>query len=102
MAGTLFENNLSPYLTLVEGSAPSAPSAGQRRLYVLSADHLAYLKDSSNAVVTLMSNPMTTSGDIIYGGASGLPTRLPKGTDGEVLTLASGLPSWAAAGGGGG
>lgn len=43
-------------------------------------------------------SPMTTSGDIIYGGASGTGTRLAKGTDGQVLTLASGLPSWAAAG----
>jgi hypothetical protein len=39
-------------------------------------------------------SPMTTSGDIIYGGASGTGTRLPKGTDGQVLTLGSGLPSW--------
>jgi hypothetical protein len=41
-------------------------------------------------------SPMTTSGDIIYGGASGTGTRLAKGTDGQVLTLASGIPSWAA------
>ncbi len=41
-------------------------------------------------------SPMTTSGDVIYGGASGTGTRLAKGSDGQVLTLASGLPSWAA------
>ena len=41
-------------------------------------------------------SPMTTSGDIIYGGTSGTGTVLAKGTDGQVLTLASGLPSWAA------
>lgn len=41
-------------------------------------------------------SPMTSSGDIIYGGASGTGTRLAKGTDGQVLTLASGVPSWAA------
>lgn len=46
-------------------------------------------------------SPMTTSGDIIYGGASGTGTRLAKGTDGQVLKLASGLPSWAAEGGSG-
>jgi hypothetical protein len=49
------------------------------------------------------ANPMTTGGDIIYGGTSGVPTRLANGTAGQVLqsngtTLA---PSWAAAGGGG-
>ncbi|MGE4334956.1 MAG: DUF2793 domain-containing protein [Pigmentiphaga sp.] len=47
-----------------------------------------------------LTNPMTTSGDIIYGGASGAPTRLAAGTNGYVLTLASGVPSWAAASGG--
>jgi hypothetical protein len=40
-------------------------------------------------------SPMTASGDIIYGGTSGTGTRLAKGTDGQVLTLASGVPSWA-------
>jgi hypothetical protein len=41
-------------------------------------------------------SPMTSAGDIIYGGTSGTGTRLAKGTDGQVLTLASGLPTWAA------
>jgi hypothetical protein len=40
-------------------------------------------------------SPMTTSGDIIYGGANGTGTRLGVGTNGHVLTLASGVPSWA-------
>ena len=39
-------------------------------------------------------SPMTTAGDIIYGGTSGTGTRLAKGTDGQILTLASGAPSW--------
>lgn len=43
-----------------------------------------------------MTNPMTTAGDIIYGGSSGTPTRLAAGSDGQVLTLASGSPAWAA------
>lgn len=42
-----------------------------------------------------MTNPMTTSGDTIYGGASGTPTRLGVGSTGQVLTVASGVPSWA-------
>ena len=50
-----------------------------------------------------LTNPMTTGGDIIYGGGSGVPTRLANGTAGQVLqsngtTLA---PSWVAASGGG-
>lgn len=42
------------------------------------------------------------TGDIYYRDAGGLFTRLAAGTNGQVLTLASGLPSWAAASGGGG
>lgn len=38
--------------------------------------------------------PMTTSGDVIYGGTSGTGTRLAKGSDSQVLTLTSGLPAW--------
>jgi hypothetical protein len=37
-----------------------------------------------------------SSGDIVYGGTNGIPTRLAKGTDGQVLQLSSGLPIWAA------
>lgn len=39
-------------------------------------------------------SPMSASGDIIYGGASGTGTRLAAGTNGQVLSLASGVPSW--------
>jgi len=42
-----------------------------------------------------LTNPMTTTGDIIYGGTSGAPTRLAKGADGDLLTLSSGVPAWA-------
>jgi hypothetical protein len=51
-----------------------------------------------------MTNPMTTAGDIIYGGTSGTPTRLAGGTSGYVLTSngATSAPSWQAATGGSG
>jgi len=43
-----------------------------------------------------MTNPMTTGGDIIYGGASGTPTRLANGSAGQVLTSAGTTlpPTW--------
>ena len=43
-----------------------------------------------------------TAGDILYSDASNSLAKLAKGTDGEVLTLASGLPSWATSGSGSG
>ena len=42
------------------------------------------------------------SGDVLYVDGNRKINRLAKGSDDEVLTLASGLPSWAAAAGGGG
>ena len=48
-----------------------------------------------------MSNPMTTAGDIIVGGTSGAPTRLAKGTQGQVLSVGSSGLEWANASSGG-
>lgn len=44
---------------------------------------------------TGMLNPMTSAGDLIVGGVSGNPDRLGVGTNGQVLTVSSGTPSWA-------
>jgi len=44
-----------------------------------------------------MTNPMTTLGDMIYGGSSGTPTRLAIGAEGSILTVSSGLPVWVSA-----
>ena len=49
---------------------------------------------------TLIGNPMTTLGDLMYGGASGLPTRLAAGSNGTVLGMVSGSPAWTTAGSG--
>ena len=42
-----------------------------------------------------------TAGDVLYATGSTTLAKLVKGSDDDVLTLASGLPSWAAAAGGG-
>ncbi len=44
-----------------------------------------------------MTNPMTTTGDIIYSSSGSTPARLGIGTTGQVLNVASGLPAWATA-----
>lgn len=41
-----------------------------------------------------------TTGDILYASATNVLSKLAVGTNGQVLTLASGIPSWAAASGG--
>jgi hypothetical protein len=66
----------------------------------------AYLKDTNvttyytgsawaNLDTTGMTNPMTTTGDTIYSSSGSTPARLGIGSTGQVLTVASGLPSWA-------
>lgn len=41
-----------------------------------------------------MANPMTTAQDIIVGGTSGAPARLPVGAEGTVLKVVSGAVEW--------
>lgn len=57
-------------------------------------------KIADNAI-TLDKLTGATAGDIVYWDGDGNPQFLAKGTDTQVLTLASGLPSWANASGAG-
>jgi hypothetical protein len=45
-------------------------------------------------------SPITTTGDLIYGSAANTASRLAIGTNGYVLTVAGGVPTWAASAGG--
>lgn len=66
-------------LLMVEGTTPSNPAAGKQKLFVRSSDHLLCLVDSAGTVTPYggaLTNPMTTAGDLILGGASGTPGRL--------------------------
>jgi hypothetical protein len=49
-----------------------------------------------------MTNPMTTTGDIIYSSSGSTPARLGIGTTGQVLNVAAGVPAWATPAAGGG
>jgi hypothetical protein len=56
----------------------------------------AWVSDASG-----MANPMTTTGDMIYSSPGSTPVRLGVGTTGQILTVAAGVPAWAAPAGGG-
>jgi hypothetical protein len=75
----------------------------------------AFLKDTNvttyytgsawaNVDTTGMTNPMTTTGDVIYSSSGSTPARLGIGTAGQVLQVNSGAtaPEWATPAGGGG
>jgi len=77
------------------------------RLATGTPDGTKFVRDDGTLVTPAgggMTNPMTTQGDVIYGGTSGAPTRLAKGTAGQVWTMnaAATAPEWATAAGGGG
>lgn len=63
-------------------------------LYLLKANNLSDVASKSASFDNL--SPMTTGGDIIYGGASGTGTRLANGSSGQFLTSNGGTsaPSW--------
>ena len=74
--------------------------------------NFAFLKDTNtttyytgsawtNLDTTGMVNPMTTTGDTIYSSSGSTPARLGIGSTGQVLTVAGGVPTWAAPAGGG-
>lgn len=96
----IYQSTLSGVFTGISGSDILVDSSTN---YKYTANGASLAGSATKTVMTEnLSNPMTTSGDIIYGGASGAPTRLAKGADTEVLTLTAGVPSWAAPGVGGG
>ena len=65
--------------------------------YTISTD----LTVSGDVTIQTLDMDTIVEGDVIYGSGADTLARLAKGSDDEVLTLASGVPSWAAASGGG-
>jgi hypothetical protein len=43
-----------------------------------------------------MTNPMTTTSDMIYSSSGSTPDRIGIGSNGDVLTVTAGVPGWAA------
>ena len=81
-------------------SAIPAPST-------VDATELGYLDGVTSAIQTQVDGKtakatLTTTGDIYYASAANTPARLAIGSTSNVLTVAGGIPSWAAPAGGGG
>ncbi len=91
------------FLAMAAGSSAAVSvAAGVRLRQSSGAIDYSY---NTGAYVRLLSKLTLASqatGDIMYASAADTWTRLAAGTNGHVLTLAGGVPTWAAAGGGGG
>jgi len=100
-SGGLTLPNTRLLITGTAGAAPATPPAGQFTLYLDASDKLAKIDENDTVTVIEqaagMTNPMTTAGDMIVGGASGVPGRTAVGTEGQVWSVVSGAPAWAAA-----
>lgn len=96
---TVTQPGTSATLTLANGSTLATSGANSITLTSTGATNVT-LPTSG----TLMTNPMTTGGDVIYGGASGVPTRLANGSANQVLTSQGTTlaPVWATPGAGSG
>ena len=75
-------------------------------LSAVSATELAFVDGVTSAIQTQMDAKtakatLTTTGDIYYASGANTPARLGIGSSAQVLTVASGVPSWATPSGGG-
>ena len=70
-------------------------AAGDCMIVVSDGSSNARVISYQNSLMVQLGQLAIVSGDTIYGSGSGTVARLAKGSNGQVLTLASGLPSWA-------
>jgi len=99
------------YILTVSGGVPTwaaAPAAGVTS-FQTSLNGLTPSTSTTGAVTLAGTLGATsggtglstyTTGDILYASATNTLSKLAAGSNGQVLTLASGVPSWASAGGG--
>ena len=83
--GTLSSSAVTTFQTSLNGLTPSTATSG--------AVTLAGTLGATSGGTGLTSY---TTGDIIYASATNTLSKLAAGTNGYILTLASGVPSWAA------
>lgn len=90
----------SKLAALTASRAMVTDGSGNDSVSTVTATELGYLSGATSAIQTQintkLTNPMTTGGDVVYGGASGAPTRLANGSAGQFLKSNGGTsaPSW--------
>jgi len=95
------QNVGSGVCTVTAGSA-TVSTAGSLALSQYEGGQLYFNTTSAALFVDIvqssgMTNPMTTTGDIIYSSSGSTPARLGIGTTGQVLNVSGGIPAWTTA-----
>lgn len=93
----LFHLNPSPYVTFVEGTAPSTPSSGKQRVFVRATDgHLCRIDDNGeiwdlDAIGSVLtadpSSPINNTFWVVRDGASPEAVALKVRLNGTTYTL---------------
>lgn len=96
-AVTFTYSQMSGDCTATSGGVTTCPKSGGVAFAALAFKTQASLTADVSGLLPAANggSPMTTLGDTIYGGASGLPTRLANGTNGQFFGANTGAaPSW--------
>ena len=93
------------YLDGVTSAIQTQLNAKQAVVSGVDDTEIGYLNGVTSAIQTQLDaktakSTLTTTGDIYYASSANTPARLGIGSTGNVLTVASGVPSWAAPAGG--
>ena len=88
-------------LKLTSGTLLSVPEVGAIEF---NTNHLYYTQTTGPARMTVLAvnDALGASGDVYYRNSTSDLIRLPIGTNGQVLTVASNVPTWVDPTGGGG
>jgi hypothetical protein len=91
--------------TITAGTA-TVTTAGSLALSQWEGGNLYFTSTSASIFFDIvqtsgMTNPMTTTGDMVYSSSGSTPARLGIGSTGQVVTVAGGIPSWATPSSGG-
>ena len=101
---TILITNLGSGACVITAGTATVNTAGSLSLSQYEAGLLHFVSASSavfNDYVQAASNPLTTTGDMIYSSSGSTQARLGIGSTSQVLTVVGGIPSWAAPAGGG-
>lgn len=90
---TKASDNVFPKVIVLEGTAPSSPSAGNQTLYIDSADHKLKRKNSSGTVTTIEAAAgvmasdtlWDAKGDLAAGTGADTASKLTVGSNGALL-----------------
>lgn len=83
-------------LNLTHQTAPSSPNDGD--VWTTTSGIFARINGVTKQLNDQgggMTNPMTTTGDMIYSSSGSTPARLAIGSNGNYMKVVSGLPAWA-------